>query len=69
MELLFFLWQCFKVYRKSKKGCGDVAYFAWTWRGVPRLSVVIGMNREAWQVSQFASNYFIMKGKNTDISG
>ena len=51
MNLLQFLYCCYRAYRSNEK----LAYFALIDSyGVPRLTVAIGKGREAWRVSQFA---------------
>ena len=54
IDFLKYLWLCYRVYREP----GDLQYFAVMSYGVPRLTVMIGRDREAWRVSQFATESF-----------
>ena len=57
MELLETLWCAWKAYRLAKSRHG-VSYVAITERGVPRLTMFVGLGREAWRISSLAVEGF-----------
>lgn len=57
LNVVTFLWQCFRYYWKARNSTG-ISYFQVGNHGVPQTVVMIATGRNAWQVSQFAADYF-----------
>lgn len=52
-ELMNFLWCCYRIYRATETaGYSSVESY-----GIPSVTVFVAKGREAWRVSQFASDY------------
>lgn len=52
-EAIKFLWMAWRAYKRAKKD-GGVQYAAVCWRGVPQVTILCAMGREAWRLSQTA---------------
>ncbi len=52
MQLLEFLWVCYRAYRNTPPN--EVTYTALLSHGVPRITIMIARDRKAWELSQFA---------------
>lgn len=60
MRFLLFLRACCKAYRISRNAQTRIGYFAVTSHGVPQITVIVAIGREAWRVSQLAAEAFAL---------
>lgn len=51
IQFVQFLYVCIKAYRVSN---GRIGYVAVTTHGVPQVTVLVAMGREAWRLSHLA---------------
>lgn len=61
LTCLSFLWQCWRYYRRAREMNQGISYFTISNHGVPAITVMIAHGRKAWEVSQFATDYFAQR--------
>jgi hypothetical protein len=64
MNTVRFMWKVLQMYRSaSKRG---VSFYSLTHyrTGVPETTIILARGREAWRVSDLATDYFARRGVN-----
>lgn len=63
LEAMRFAWKCFLIFRDHQKcSAGGFSTYRCTYAEVPNIVMILGTGREAWRVSDFATNYFADRG-------
>lgn len=62
-RLFLFTRLCWRAWRLRDAGgpSGCIYYGATAWRGVPDICVLVGFNREAWRVTNLATEAIVTR--------